>query len=75
MKTEAEKNAQKKYDLEHKEQFKNYHFKVSKERYGQEIALLDSMKNKQGFLFYLLTSIIHDENLTLKEIMKRWKNQ
>lgn len=56
--SEAQKRARNKYDQLHKEEFKNYHFRLNKENDSEVIAKLESVKNKQGYIKGLILADI-----------------
>lgn len=74
MKTDAEKRAQAKYDRDHKEQFKQLHFKVNKEKYAKELEFYDNIDNKQSFFMYFLRLVMNESTMTIKDAYKEWQN-
>ena len=73
-KTEAQKQALKKYDEAHKDQFKQLHFKVNKEKYAKELEFYDNIDNKQGFFMYFLGLVMNESTMTIKDAYKEWQN-
>lgn len=66
--SEASKRAQKKYDESHKEQMQRFDMKINKEKYKEEIALLNSMKVRQKFIMWLVTEYMNN-----KDLQKKWE--
>ena len=56
--SEAQKRARNKYDAEHKEEFKHYHFRLNKENDAEVIKKLESLENKQGYIKSLILADI-----------------
>lgn len=56
--SDAQKRARNKYDQEHKDEFKNYHFRLNKENDSDVIAKLESVQNKQGYIKSLILADI-----------------
>ena len=56
--SDAQKRARNKYDQEHKDEFKNYHFRLNKENDFDVIAKLESVQNKQGYIKSLILADI-----------------
>lgn len=53
-KTDAEKRAQAKYDLAHKDQFKSIHLKYNVENDADILAKLEAVENKQDYIRQLI---------------------
>lgn len=58
MSTEAQKKAQKKYDLENKEKYRQFQLKLNRTEDADIIAKLDDVDNKQGYIKDLIRNDI-----------------
>ena len=67
---EAQKRAQKKYDLAHKDQFKRLDMKLNNVAYEKEIAFLDALPSRQKFLMWLVS-----EYMSNKELQEKWRRK
>lgn len=70
MKTDAAKRAQKKYDDSHKAQVKRIDIKVDRERYKDELTLLESVASRQYFLMWLVTEFLNN-----KDLQRKWEQE
>lgn len=70
MRTDASKRAQKKYDESHKEQVKRIDIKVDRERYKDELTLLESVASRQYFLMWLVTEFLNN-----KDLQRKWEQE
>lgn len=70
MRTDASKRAQKKYDESHKEQVKRIDIKVDRERYKDELTLLESVTSRQYFLMWLVTEFLNN-----KDLQRKWEQE
>lgn len=69
MASEAQKRAQKKYDLAHKEEVTRIDIKIPTARYTKELAFLKSLKSRQYFIMWLVKEFLNNE-----ELQKKWEN-
>lgn len=60
-KTDAEKRAQRKYDTEHKDQFKSIHLKYNVLNDADILAKLDAVENKQDYVRQLILQDIEKD--------------
>lgn len=60
-KTDAEKRAQRKYDTEHKYQFKSIHLKYNVLNDADILAKLDAVENKQDYVRQLILKDIEKD--------------
>ena len=68
--SEASKRAQKKYDDSHKAQVKRIDIKVDRERYKDELTLLESVTSRQYFLMWLVTEFLNN-----KDLQRKWEQE
>ena len=62
-KTEAQKQALKKYDEAHKDQFQNFHFKINKANNADVLEKLNKQANKQGYILELIRQDIEKNGI------------